>query len=184
MRSTGSWRWLSVRIEDKQDFHQGGAIIDARPFALWRLTVAGDSCCTQPGLRASSAAALQQIAATGFAVGARDRRRADVELCCQLALRRETVTGLHDPSTTAACDASAICKKRGRRARPIAATRLANFHLVWISTGTFCLNVGEWLLSRMPQNVQSHHPRMVAAEVFSSPIRIRKISLLHATVIS
>jgi hypothetical protein len=28
-----------------------------------------------------------------------------------------------------------------RRARPIAATRLANFHLVWFSTGTICLNV-------------------------------------------
>jgi hypothetical protein len=40
--------------------------------------------------------------------------------------------------------------------RPIAATRLANFHLVWLSTGTFCLNVWKLLLSRMPQNVQQH----------------------------
>jgi hypothetical protein len=35
--------------------------------------------------------------------------------------------------------------------RPIAATRLANLHLVWFSTGTFCLNVWKLLSSSMPQ---------------------------------
>ncbi|MNT50869.1 hypothetical protein D3C72_1878060 [compost metagenome] len=39
-------------------------------------------------IRAASAAALQQVAASGFIVGARDRRQVDVQLGCQLALRR------------------------------------------------------------------------------------------------
>jgi hypothetical protein len=33
---------------------------------------------------------------------------------------------------------------------------LANFHLAWFSTGTFCLNVWKLLLSSIPRNVQQH----------------------------
>ena len=39
-------------------------------------------------ISASSAAALQQVAVPGLVVCARDRRQVDVQLCCQLALRR------------------------------------------------------------------------------------------------
>jgi hypothetical protein len=62
-----------------------------------------------------------------------------------------------------------------RRAGSIAATRLSNRHLVWFSTGTFCLNAWKLLLSRMPQNLQQHHPCMAAAAVFCSLVCIRQI---------
>jgi hypothetical protein len=63
------WRGIHAQVEDRGQF-------DFR----------------RRDISASSAAALQQVAASGFVVCARDRRQVDVQLCCQLALRRQTVT--------------------------------------------------------------------------------------------
>jgi hypothetical protein len=63
------WRGIHAQVEDRGQF-------DFR----------------RRDISASSAAALQQVAASGFVVCARDRRQVDVQLCCQLALRRQAVT--------------------------------------------------------------------------------------------
>jgi hypothetical protein len=59
------WRGIHAQVED-------GGQVDFR----------------RRDISASSAAALQQVAAPGFGVCARDRRQIDVQLCCQPALRR------------------------------------------------------------------------------------------------
>lgn len=77
-------------------------IEDSGQFDFWRRNIS-----------ASSAASLQQVAASGFVVCARDRRQVDVQLGCNWRCGGKRSPGVKDPSATAACKASAICKKRG-----------------------------------------------------------------------